>query len=159
MKILIAEDSRVNQALVALILKKQGHTVRVADNGVQAVAAVEQEPFDLVLMDLHMPEMGGLEAATRIREWEARSQDETIKARTTVGSAGECDRRDPGGQVATSRIPIIAMTASDTTNDRERCLEAGMDEYIRKPVVAQHLLELIARFEPSEVSAWTARPS
>jgi CheY-like chemotaxis protein/HPt (histidine-containing phosphotransfer) domain-containing protein len=118
LRVLVAEDNPVNQKLAVGILAKRGHTVRVAENGREAVEAVEQETFDLVLMDVHMPEMGGFEATALIRERE----------------------RVHGGH-----LPIVAVTARAMAGDRERCLEAGMDGYLTKPVKMRHLLEIIDR--------------
>jgi CheY-like chemotaxis protein len=116
--ILLAEDNLFNQKLAISLLQKHGHAVVLAGNGREALAALEREPFDLVLMDVQMPEMGGLEAAAAVR----RREQET------------------GGHV-----PIIAMTAYAMKGDRERCLEAGMDDYVSKPVRAQELFDTIAR--------------
>ncbi len=118
LRVLLAEDNPVNQKLALGILAKRGHSVRVAQNGREAVEAVEQEPFDLVLMDVHMPEMGGFEATGLIRERE----------------------RIHGGH-----LPIVAVTARAMTGDREHCLEAGMDDYLTKPVKVKDLLEIIDR--------------
>ncbi|NUQ61281.1 MAG: response regulator [Pirellulales bacterium] len=115
-RILLAEDSLVNQKLATALLEKHGHTVTVAGNGREALAALQSEPFDLVLMDVQMPEMDGLEATAAIR----------AKEKTTGG-----------------HIPVIAMTAHAMKGDRERCLAAGMDGYIAKPFRAQHLFEVI----------------
>jgi two-component system sensor histidine kinase/response regulator len=120
--ILLAEDSLVNQKLAIAVLEKQGHTISVANNGKEAVEAVTSHRFDLVLMDVQMPEMDGLEATRTIRQHE----------RTT----GE-------------HIAIIAMTAHAMNGDRERCLESGMDGYIPKPVRARELFETLARIAPS----------
>jgi len=114
--ILVAEDHPINQELVRILLDQRGHTVTVVNNGREALAALERESFDLVLMDVQMPEMGGLEAATAIRENE--------KGRGT-------------------HIPIIAMTANAMQGDRERCLEAGMDDYVSKPVRVQELFNVV----------------
>ncbi len=114
--ILLAEDNAVNQRLAVRILEKQGHVVVVADNGKQALEALEREPFDLVLMDVQMPQMGGFEATAAIRQRER----------------------------ATGRhLPIVAMTAHAMKGDRERCLEAGMDAYVSKPIDARLLLRTI----------------
>jgi CheY-like chemotaxis protein/HPt (histidine-containing phosphotransfer) domain-containing protein len=120
LRVLLAEDNPVNQRLAAVLLAKWGYPVMVAGNGKEALAALEREPFDLVLMDLEMPEMGGFEATARIR---AREQ-------------------------GTGRhIPVIALTAHAMKGDRQRCLEAGMDDYVAKPIQAQELLRAIeARF-------------
>ena len=118
LRVLLAEDNPVNQKLAVGILAKRGHSVRVAQNGREAVEAVEEQPFDLVLMDVHMPEMGGFEATGLIRQRE----------------------RAHGG-----RLPIVAVTARAMTGDRERCLEAGMDDYLTKPMKVKALLEIIDR--------------
>jgi signal transduction histidine kinase/DNA-binding response OmpR family regulator len=118
LRILLAEDNPVNQKLALGILAKRGHSVLVANNGREAVEAAEQERFDLVLMDVHMPEMGGFEATGLIRQRE----------------------RAQGGH-----LPIVAVTARAMLGDRERCLEAGMDDYLTKPVKVTDLLEIIDR--------------
>jgi two-component system, sensor histidine kinase and response regulator len=118
LRVLLAEDNPVNQKLAVGILAKRGHSVRVTQNGREAVEAVEQQPFDLVLMDVHMPEMGGFEATGLIRQRE---------------------------QAHGGRLPIVAVTARAMTGDRERCLEAGMDDYLTKPVKVKDLLAIIDR--------------
>jgi two-component system sensor histidine kinase/response regulator len=115
--ILLAEDSLVNQKLAVGLLERQGHSVVVANNGQEAVAAIGMQPFDLILMDVQMPDMDGLEATIQIRARERRT----------------------GGHV-----PIIAMTAHTMRGDRQRCLDAGMDEYVAKPIRVKRLLETIA---------------
>jgi signal transduction histidine kinase/DNA-binding response OmpR family regulator len=112
LQILLAEDNKVNQALAMRLLKKWGHAVTLAENGMQAVEAFSDGSFDLILMDVQMPEMDGLEAATAIR----------MKERAT----GE-------------HVPIIALTAHALNGDRERCLAAGMDGYVTKPLSRKEL--------------------
>jgi two-component system, sensor histidine kinase and response regulator len=116
LRILLAEDNIVNQTLAKRLLEKYGHTVVVTGSGREALAAVEQQSFDLVLMDVHMPDMDGLEATSAIREKE---------------------------RVTRTHLPIIAMTACAMKGDRDRCLQAGMDGYVSKPIHAQELLEAI----------------
>jgi two-component system, sensor histidine kinase and response regulator len=121
LKVLVAEDNRVNQDLVRKILEKRGHTVVVASDGLQALESMEgakDSPFDLILMDVQMPHMSGLEASAEIR------------------------RKEAGG---TRRIPIVALTAHAMKGDKERCLEAGMDDYLSKPVQPAQLLETVGR--------------
>jgi CheY-like chemotaxis protein/HPt (histidine-containing phosphotransfer) domain-containing protein len=123
LRVLLAEDNLVNQKLAVRILEKRGHSVVVASNGKEAVEALEREPFDLVLMDVQMPDMGGFEATFLIR---AREQGT--------------------GQ----RVPIIALTAHAMKGDRERCLEAGMDGYVAKPIVPQELFQAIEEVLPAQ---------
>lgn len=118
MKILLVEDSRTSQQLAMLILEDEGHSVEVADNGLIAVEKFASSSFDLILMDVQMPEMDGLEATTRIREHE---------------------------QSIDSRTLIIAMTADESPGDRDQCLESGMDDYISKPLDMNELAEALAR--------------
>jgi signal transduction histidine kinase/DNA-binding response OmpR family regulator len=124
--ILLAEDNAVNQTLAVTLLTRRGHTVTVANDGREALAALEHAQFDLVLMDVQMPEMGGFEATVAIR------------------------RREQGtGQ----RVRIVAMTAHVMTGDRERCAAAGMDGYLAKPIDAGVLFALV---EEPVVTRWPA---
>jgi len=116
LRILLAEDSLVNQKLVLGLLAKQGHTAVVANNGKEAVEAMASQDFDLVIMDIQMPEMDGLEATARIR---AEEKQKGV------------------------RVPIMAMTAHALKGDRQRCLDAGMDGYIAKPIRAKQLFDAI----------------
>jgi CheY-like chemotaxis protein len=113
------------------LLEKHGHDVMVACNGRDAVHAVREWPFDLVLMDVQMPEMSGLEAAAAIRAREEST----------------------GG-----RIPIIALTAHAMKGDREQCLAAGMDDYVSKPIHAEELYKAVARWAPPVPSTKTSEP-
>jgi len=117
LSILVAEDNSMNQRLMLRVLEKDGHRATIARNGRETVELARREKFDLILMDVQMPEMDGIEASKRIREYEAAS----------------------GG-----RIPIVAMTAGAMTSDRERCLDAGMDAHLTKPIDIRMLRELIA---------------
>jgi len=116
LQILLAEDNPVNQEHAVLTLQKWGHEVVTVDNGEKAVEAVETQTFDLVLMDVQMPKMSGLEATEAIRQKEQ--------------STGQ-------------HVPIVAMTAHAAQEDRERCLDVGMDEYISKPVRPEELFRKI----------------
>ena len=130
-RILLAEDNLTNQQVALGILRKLGlHADAVAD-GAEAVAALEREPYDLVLMDVQMPEMDGLEATRHIR--------------------------DPGSAVLHHGIPIIAMTAHAMQGDRERCLEAGMNDYVTKPISPQTLAKAIDRWLPRDANDAVAR--
>jgi signal transduction histidine kinase/CheY-like chemotaxis protein/HPt (histidine-containing phosphotransfer) domain-containing protein len=117
LKILLAEDNAVNQRVAVRLLQGYGHTVTVANHGGEAVAAMDRENFDLVLMDVQMPEMDGFEATRLIREKEASTGEHTT---------------------------MVAMTAHAMKGDRERCLTAGLDEYLSKPVQREELLRILA---------------
>jgi two-component system sensor histidine kinase/response regulator len=131
LRVLLAEDSPVNQRLAMRLLAKWGHSVMVVNNGRQAVAAFEAEPFDMILMDVQMPEMGGFEATAAIRSQERDTSD---------------------------HVPIIAMTAHAMKGDRERCLGSGMDGYISKPIQPKELFDTIETFgEPADVAVTLAR--
>jgi len=121
--ILLAEDNPINRKVAFEVLKKRGHRVTMVANGLEALKAFEREPFDLILMDVQMPEMDGFAATGEIRKLEA----------------------NPGSSIANRRspIPIVAMTAHALKGDRERCLEAGMDDYVSKPVKAEVLYRVI----------------
>jgi len=121
LRILLVEDNAVNQMLAVRLLEKRGHTVTAVGNGKEALAAFEKELFDIVLMDVQMPVMDGFEATAAIREKEKTSGN---------------------------HLPIIAMTAHAMAGDRERCLEAGMDDYITKPIRPEELSELLASYSP-----------
>ena len=120
LKILVAEDTPFNQTFILRLLEKNGFHPVLVENGRQAVEAFDPEAFDVVLMDVQMPDMDGFEATREIR------------------------KREAGGD----RMPIIAMTAYATEGDRERCLEAGMDDYVSKPISASKLFKAIDKLVP-----------
>jgi CheY-like chemotaxis protein len=119
--ILLAEDNPVNQRLACTLLQRQGHRVTVANNGQEALLAWQKGGFDLILMDMMMPEVDGIQATHRIRQLEAQSNQPGV------------------------RTPIIAMTANVMDGDRERCLAAGMDDYVSKPISVHALREALQR--------------
>ena len=126
LKILVAEDNRVNQKLAVRMLEKRGHRITLARNGREAVAAVEAEAFDLVLMDIQMPEMDGFEATAAIRQSER--------------STGR-------------HQPIVAMTAHAMKGDDQRCVDGGMDGYLAKPIRGEELYALLEGFQESRMPA------
>jgi len=126
--ILVAEDNVVYQRLASEFLKRDGHSLVVVGDGQQAVTAARDQAFDLVLMDVHMPSMDGLKATAEIR----------------------------AAENGTGRhLPIVAMTASAMHGDQEKCLQAGMDDYLTKPIDIASLRQTLAKFAPAQ----TARPS
>jgi two-component system sensor histidine kinase/response regulator len=125
MRILLAEDNLVNQRVAVRLLEREGHTVVVAGNGREALRVLETQVFDMILMDVQMPEMDGLETTAIIR--------------ATEKGAGK-------------HIPIVAMTAHAMTGDRERCVAAGMDDYMSKPVNVRALIALLEKYCPQPVA-------
>lgn len=121
MKILLAEDSRTSQQLGVLILEDEGHSVEVANNGLEAVEKSAIDSFDLILMDVEMPELDGLQATAQIRQ------------------------REQSSQSGANPKLIIAMTAQDGADDRQRCLDAGMDDFVSKPLCPDELSAALAR--------------
>ncbi|MBI3697100.1 MAG: response regulator, partial [Acidobacteria bacterium] len=119
--ILVAEDNPVNQKIAARLLRKRGYEVVVASDGKEALAALEKQRFDLVFMDVQMPHMDGFEATAAIREEE---------------------------KATGAHVRIVAMTAHAMTGDRERCLQAGMDDYVAKPIRAEELYKAIDYLVP-----------
>jgi PAS domain S-box-containing protein len=121
LRVLLAEDNAVNQRLATRLIEKRGHTVVLASNGREALEAIGKQRFDLVVMDVEIPEVDGFEATAAIRKRE---------------------------QETGTHLPILAMSAYAMTGDRERCLEAGMDGYVSKPIQAKDLLEAIESLAP-----------
>jgi signal transduction histidine kinase/ligand-binding sensor domain-containing protein/CheY-like chemotaxis protein len=124
--VLLAEDNRINQKVAVRLLEKQGCAVDVVDNGLDAVDRVRQRRYDLVLMDLQMPGMDGLAATAAIRQWEKTSG---------------------------AHVPIVALTAHAMNGDAERCLQAGMDAYLSKPIDPPHLAQTIAALVPARTTS------
>ena len=116
LRVLLVEDNEVNQEVAVAMLRKYGYLVSLANNGLEALRAVEQDAFDVILMDLQMPEMGGFEATAVIRAKE----------------------RETG-----AHVPIVAMTAHAMKDDREKCLTSGMDGYVSKPINREDLFDAI----------------
>jgi two-component system, sensor histidine kinase and response regulator len=153
--ILLAEDNAINQRVAVGMLEKRGHTVVVAGNGKEALAAAESESFDLILMDVQMPEMDGFEATRAIREKEERARSTLSPQPSVLSPQGPRLRTlDPG----LFHIPIVAMTAHAMKGDRERCFEAGMDGYVSKPLQVQQLFEVIAGLVPTLARAEADTP-
>jgi CheY-like chemotaxis protein len=121
LRILLAEDNVVNQKVAVHLLEKRGHRVVVAGSGREALAILERDPFDLVLMDVQMPELDGFETTAQIRA-----------------------REKPRG----THLPIVAMTAYAMKGDRERCLAAGMDGYVSKPIHPPELFRMLEEMSP-----------
>jgi CheY-like chemotaxis protein len=115
-RVLLAEDNAVNRQIVLELLQTRGHSVKLAANGLEVLSALESEPFDVILMDVQMPEMDGFETAAVIR-----------------------DRERAGG----AHTPIIALTGLASPSDRQRCLDAGMDSFLSKPIRSRDLFAAV----------------
>jgi signal transduction histidine kinase/DNA-binding response OmpR family regulator/HPt (histidine-containing phosphotransfer) domain-containing protein len=136
-RILLVEDNPTNRKVALAMLQKLGWSADVAVNGLEAVRAVTRAHYDLVLMDCQMPEMDGYAATRRIRELEAEG------AKHPAGHPGASA---PNLMSRASRLPIVAMTANAMQEDRERCLAAGMDDYVAKPIRAEELARTVNRW-------------
>lgn len=121
MKILLVEDNLLNQKVVMFNLKKYNYDIIAVSNGLDAIKTAKENQFDLILMDLMLPELNGFEITIKIREHEKEIGIETP-------------------------VPIIALTANTLDNDREKCIEVGMNEYLSKPFTANQLAEKIHLF-------------
>jgi two-component system, sensor histidine kinase and response regulator len=117
-RVLLAEDNPINQQIVMELLETRGHTVKLAGTGAEVLSALDVDTFDIILMDVQMPVMDGFETAAAIRSREKNSG---------------------------KRIPIIAITGLASESDRQRCLDAGMDGYLGKPIRATDLFEVVER--------------
>ena len=133
LNILLVEDGEVNQAVAIGLLHRANHQVKVANNGQEAVDLWQQESFDGILMDVQMPVMDGLAATSKIRELEAQ-------------------RNAKSESVHSDRVPIIAMTAAAMKGDRERCMNAGMDDYIDKPILVDQFYALLQKLASEPVA-------
>ena len=122
--VLVVEDNIINQKVAAHMLQKFGNSVVLANNGLEALQVLKKKKFDLILMDVQMPKMDGLEATKRIRKEEKTGQ----------------------------HIPIFALTAHAMQGDKESCLEVGMDDYLSKPLKAEELFDAIERIFPPSSS-------
>ena len=120
--ILLVEDNLLNQRIVTFSLKKFNHEVVIANNGVEAIQQFSEKKFDVVLMDIMMPVMDGLEATTKIREFESKNN-------------------------VAKRTPIIALTANTMDNDRDKCISYGMDEFMAKPFDIEKLNSIFSELK------------
>ena len=140
-RILVVEDNATNQMVAVRMLEKLGYRADVAANGKEAVVAVSQIPYDLVLMDCQMPEMDGFEATAAIRRREASC----VKREASGSDTSDASRDTLHATMSTQHVPIIAMTANALEGDREQCLAAGMDDYVAKPVKSDDLAAALTR--------------
>ena len=126
LRVLVAEDDEPNQQVFRIMLERRGYSVRIAANGLQALAALDEEFFDLLLLDVRMPDVDGWQVVESLRRGEGEN---------------------PG----CGRLPVIALTAMAQKSDRNRCLQAGMDEYLSKPLRAAELYSTVDRLLARQV--------
>lgn len=157
LKILVAEDTPFNQNFILRLLERWNHQSTLVENGRRALEILQKETFDVVLMDVQMPEMDGLTATKEFRKWESASADADADESGIQNAAGIGEPENPkikanGSGINSAirnpkskieRVPIIAMTAHAIKGDRERCLDAGMDAYISKPIDSDKLFDAI----------------
>lgn len=136
-RILVAEDNMTNQQVALGLLKRLGLSADAVANGLEVIKAMETIPYDLILMDVQMPELDGFEATRQIRRWQYESGDDAGQNRAKLRQCA-------------SQIPIIAMTAYAMEGDRERCLDAGMNDYVSKPVSRKALVDALGKWLPKE---------
>jgi osomolarity two-component system sensor histidine kinase NIK1 len=125
LKILLVEDNLLNQKVVMFNLRKYDYNITAVTNGLDALEAFKNNQFDLVLMDIMLPEMNGFEVTEKIRNFESKE--------------------------GKNSVPIVALTANTLDNDREKCIKVGMNEYLSKPFTANELIEKIEKFVQLEV--------
>ena len=141
--ILLVEDNPANQRLALIILEKQGQKVTVANNGLEALSFLTRQHFDLIFMDMQMPVMDGLTATRYIRQVE---QGGTLDVPELDAVSDQLHDRLMGGHVY-----IVAVTANAMYEDRQQCLEAGMDEYLSKPYKKHSLLKILYNFDEKKI--------
>jgi two-component system, sensor histidine kinase and response regulator len=149
-QVLVVEDNIVNQKVAAKMLEREGYRVDAAANGQEAVEAVAKIPYVMVFMDCQMPVMDGYDATRAIRRREAMGQGP--EAHTGAEGAGL-------SSPALRHVPIIAMTANALQGDREKCLEAGMDDYVAKPVRREDLAAVLARWQTDRAGSFGEPPA
>jgi len=146
-RILLAEDNIINQRVALKILEKLGYRADVVANGLEALRALEMIHYDMVLMDVQMPEMDGLEATIEIRK-----REELIAQKKDAGFSDKLSALSFQHSAQSKHVPIIAMTARAMEGDREMCLKAGMDDYLTKPIQPDKFGETIARWIPNDAA-------
>jgi len=150
--LLLVEDNHINRELAQIILEQAGHTVTMATDGLAALEILAKEDFDVILMDIQMPRLDGLAATRLIRECERGTPPNKTADKPAV--VGRLRRRIEG-----KRIPIVAITAHALSSDRDRCLAAGMDQYVTKPFIPAQILSVLAEVAPASSHRETKEPA
>ncbi|HHD56434.1 MAG TPA: response regulator, partial [Desulfobulbaceae bacterium] len=150
LRVLLVEDNEANRELGTILLESSGQKVQVAEHGLRALELLSDDGFDVVLMDVQMPEMDGVTATRVIRAVEEGREPETL----LTGELFEKLKQRLGG----GHVPIIALTAHAMDSDRTRCLDAGMDEYLTKPFQPEQVVEVLQKFGGKETLA-DSRPA
>ncbi len=146
-RILVVDDHNVNQQLAVMMIERLGYKVDIAANGKEAVEACTTKPYALVFMDCQMPVMDGYDATKKIREAES-------KKREGLDVRGEPEGANPTNAIphTSDYVPIVAMTANIEPENRGKCLQAGMDDYLAKPVRPEGFSEIFAKWLPARSS-------
>jgi len=144
-RILLAEDNPINQQLALIILKRMGYSPTIAENGKEVLTKLQQAPYDLIFMDVQMPEMDGLEATRIIRSGNTHAQ-----------TPGNTHAHQPHAEPAPRQPIIIAMTANATPQDRDQCLSEGMNDYLSKPILIEELIGKLEKW--GAISSTTLSP-
>jgi CheY-like chemotaxis protein len=152
-RILLAEDNKVNVMVAQSMMQRLGHKLEVVNNGAEAIAAVQRNSYDVILMDVCMPVMDGLEATRRIRRYEATGSWEDLREgeanRNAEASSSNMDLGNTTSQTLNrQRTPIIAMTANALSDNMTECYMHGMDSFVAKPVTLKRLEQVLKQFIP-----------
>jgi len=150
-RILVVDDHQVNQQLGVLMVERMGYRADLAGNGLEAIEAISRIPYDLILMDCQMPEMDGYEATKQIRKAESVKREEKGKSSREgldVKDKAEVATMPDAFRLMSDHVPIIALTANAMQGDRDKCLQAGMDDYLSKPICPEELSNILAKWLP-----------
>ena len=145
-RILLVEDNEINQQVAREILSGANLEVTLADNGQEAVAAVQENQFEAVLMDIQMPVMDGYEATRKIREWEGGIGNTEVGMRNKIEKKSDLTSKIPDPKSQIQKLPIIAMTAHAMAGDREKSLATGMNDHVAKPINPQELFSTLLKW-------------
>ncbi len=153
-RILVVDDHQVNQQLAVMMIERLGHRVHVAANGQEAIDTLKTIPYDLIFMDCHMPVMDGYEATRAIRKAEHEKSEVKSEELGVSGKGQGVETSDSSHSslltTHCSHVPIVAMTANVMPQDREKCLQAGMDDYLSKPIRPEGLTRIFAKWLPAQ---------